>query len=289
LVSEAGFRISFDGKASLAYPPFELRRPLEFRISGEVARPPAMKKSITPMTQNFSPAELRRFGAAAHAWWDREGEFGALHDINPLRLDYVGDRTRLAGREVLDAGCGGGLLSEGLAARGARVTGIDMAAEAVAVARDHQKMGGFRNQYRRTSAEAHAGENPGRYDVVTCMELLEHVPDPGSLVRACARLVRPGGDVFFATINRNPLAGFLLIVMAEWVMGLVPKGTHHYAGFVRPEEIIAQGRPAGLCMKDLSGMFYNPFTRRGALTRNASVNYLMHFQRAEDGAPEAIS
>ncbi|MFW6241956.1 MAG: bifunctional 2-polyprenyl-6-hydroxyphenol methylase/3-demethylubiquinol 3-O-methyltransferase UbiG [Thermodesulfobacteriota bacterium] len=226
---------------------------------------------------------MRRFGAAAHAWWDPDGEFRALHDINPLRLDYVADRTHLKGRAVLDVGCGGGLLSEGLTARGAWVTGIDMASEAVAVAREHQRLGGFRNDYRRTSAEAHALENPGGYDVVACMELLEHVPDPGSLIRACASLVRPGGDVFFATINRNPLAGFLVIMMAEWVLGLVPKGTHHYAGFVRPEEIRRWGRGAGLGMKDLSGMFYNPFTRRGTLTRNASVNYLMHFQRVGDG------
>lgn len=245
------------------------------------------RKKTTNMTQNFSPAEVRRFGAAAHAWWDRDGEFGALHDINPLRLAYVADRARLAGRAVLDVGCGGGLLSEGLAARGARVAGIDMASEAIAVAREHQRQSGFRNDYRQTSAEAHAEENPGGYDVVACMELLEHVPDPGSLVRACGRLVRPGGDVFFATINRNPLAGFLLIVMAEWVLGLVAKGTHHYAGFVRPAEILRWGRAAGLELRDLSGMRYNPFARRGTLTRNASVNYLMHFQRLPDGAPEA--
>jgi 2-polyprenyl-6-hydroxyphenyl methylase/3-demethylubiquinone-9 3-methyltransferase len=234
------------------------------------------------MPQNVNPAEVRRFGAAAHAWWDPDGEFGALHDINPLRLAYVADRTRLAGRAVLDVGCGGGLLGEGLAARGARVTGIDMAAEAIAAARDHQRESGFRNDYRQTSAEAHAEENPGGYDVVACMELLEHVPEPGSLIRACARLARPGGDLFFATINRNPLAGFLLIVMAEWVLGLVPKGTHHYAGFVRPAEIVRWGRAAGLALRDLSGMRYNPFARRGTLTRNPSVNYLMHMRRAPE-------
>lgn len=238
------------------------------------------------MPQNVNPAEVRRFGAAAHAWWDRDGEFGALHDINPLRLEYVADRTRLKGRAVLDVGCGGGLFSEGLAGRGARVTGIDMAPEAIAVARVHQRKGGFRNDYRRTSAETHARENPGGYDVVACMELLEHVPKPGSLIRACARLARPGGDLFFATINRNPLAGFLLIVMAEWVLGLVPKGTHHYRGFVRPKEIIEWGRSAGLGLRDLSGMFYNPFTRRGTLTGNSSANYLMHFRRTPAAASE---
>jgi 2-polyprenyl-6-hydroxyphenyl methylase/3-demethylubiquinone-9 3-methyltransferase len=235
------------------------------------------------MPLNVNPAEVEKFAAAAHAWWDRDGEFSALHDINPLRIAYVADRTPLRDRTVADVGCGGGLLSEGLAARGARVTGIDMAPEAVDVARDHQRRSGFHNDYRHVSAEDHAAEFPGAYDALTCMELIEHVPDPASLIRACARLVRPGGDLFFATINRTPLAGMLVIIGAERVLRLMPKGTHHYAGFVRPEEIVAWGRSAGLVLRDLSGMRYNPFTRRSALTRNTAVNYLMHLRRDPRG------
>lgn len=235
------------------------------------------------MPLNVSPAEVEKFGAAAHQWWDPKGEFAALHDINPLRVAYVADRARLRDRRVLDVGCGGGLFSEGLALHGARVLGIDMAEEAVVVARTHQRRSGFRNEYRRTTVERLAEESPGEFDVVTCMELIEHVPDPASVVRSCARAARPGGDVFFATINRNPLAGLLLIVGAEWVLRLMPRGTHHYAGFVRPSEIAGWGRAAGLAVRDLSGMRYNPFTRRSALTRSSAVNYLMHLRR-EAGA-----
>jgi 2-polyprenyl-6-hydroxyphenyl methylase / 3-demethylubiquinone-9 3-methyltransferase len=234
------------------------------------------------MTLNVNPAEVKKFGEAAHAWWDPDGEFGALHDINPLRAAYVADRTRLRDRRVLDVGCGGGLIAEALAARGARILGIDMAEEAIAVARAHQRESGFRNEYRQIPVEDLAAESPGEFDAVVCMELLEHVPEPGSVVRACGRLARPGGDVFFATINRNLLAGFLVIFGAERVLRLMPPGTHHYGGFVRPSEIAAWGREVGLAVRNLSGLRYNPFTRRCALTRNSPVNYLMHLRRESD-------
>jgi 2-polyprenyl-6-hydroxyphenyl methylase/3-demethylubiquinone-9 3-methyltransferase len=228
---------------------------------------------------NIDTGEIERFSAMADVWWDRNGEFGALHDINPVRLAYVRDRAGLDGSRVLDVGCGGGLLSEALAACGARVTGIDMAEASLAAARAHMKISGLAIDYRRITAEDHADDKPGRYDAVVCMELLEHVPRPASIIAACARLVRPGGDVFFATVNRTWLSWLLVIVAAEYVMGIVRKGTHAYRKLVRPEELEQWGADAGLSLENLSGLRYIPFGGHAALCRSTSMNYLMHFRR----------
>lgn len=232
---------------------------------------------------NIDSGEIARFTAMADIWWDRRGEFKALHDINPVRLAYVKDRVSLGGRQVLDVGCGGGLLSEGLAACGARVTGIDMVGASLAVARRHMQQSGLDIDYRQAMAEALAVERPGRYDVVVCMELLEHVPRPASIVNACAGLVRPGGAVFFATVNRTWLSWLLVIVAAEQLMGIVRKGTHTYAKLVRPQELARWGRAAGLSLENLSGLRYIPFGGHAALCRCTHMNYLMHFRKDGDG------
>lgn len=237
-------------------------------------------------TDNIDAGEIARFSAMADIWWDRNGEFRALHDINPIRLAYVRDRTELAAKQVLDVGCGGGLLSEALASCGARVTGIDMADASLAVARRHMKDSGLVIDYRQTMAEAQADESPDRYDVVVCMELLEHVPRPASILDACARLVRPGGDVFFATVNRTWLAWLLVIVAAERVLGVVGKGTHDYRKLVKPEELIQWGADAGLSLENLSGLRYIPFCGHAALCRSTSMNYLIHFRKDFDGSLE---
>jgi 2-polyprenyl-6-hydroxyphenyl methylase/3-demethylubiquinone-9 3-methyltransferase len=237
-------------------------------------------------TDNIDAGEIARFSAMAEVWWDRNGEFRALHDINPIRLAYVRDRTELAAKQVLDVGCGGGLLSEALASCGARVTGIDMADASLAVARRHMKDSGLVIDYRQTMAEALADESPGRYDVVVCMELLEHVPRPASILDACARLVSPGGDVFFATVNRTWLAWLLVIVAAERVLGVVRKGTHDYRKLVKPEELIQWGADAGLSLEHLSGLRYIPFGGHAALCRSTSMNYLIHFRKDFDGSLE---
>jgi 2-polyprenyl-6-hydroxyphenyl methylase/3-demethylubiquinone-9 3-methyltransferase len=237
-------------------------------------------------TDNIDAGEIARFSAMAEVWWDRNGEFRALHDINPIRLAYVRDRTELAAKQVLDVGCGGGLLSEALASCGARVTGIDMAGASLAVARTHMKDSGLVIDYRQTMAEALADESPGRYDVVVCMELLEHVPRPASILDACARLVRPGGDVFFATVNRTWLAWLLVIVAAERVLGVVRKGTHEYRKLVKPEELIKWGAAAGLTLSNLSGLRYIPLGGYAALCRSTRMNYLMHFRKDFDGSLE---
>ena len=230
---------------------------------------------------NIDAEEIARFSAMADIWWDRNGEFKALHDINPVRLGYVRDRTELTGRQVLDVGCGGGLLSEALASCGANVTGIDMAEKSLTVARNHMKTSGLAINYRRIMAELLADENPGYYDVVVCMELLEHVPRPASIIAACARLVRPAGSVFFATVNRTWLSWLLVIVAAEYVMGIVRKGTHEYSKLVRPEELTRWGREAGLTLVNRSGLRYIPFGGHAALCRSTTMNYLMHFKRDE--------
>jgi 2-polyprenyl-6-hydroxyphenyl methylase/3-demethylubiquinone-9 3-methyltransferase len=228
---------------------------------------------------NVDPNELRKFDALAHRWWDADGEFKPLHDINPLRLNFIERSVDLAGLRVLDVGCGGGILAEGLARRGAEVTAIDMAEAALQVARLHLHESGLEVDYRHITVEDLAQEMPGSFDVVTCMELLEHVPDPGSVITACARLIKPEGDVFLSTINRNPKAFLLAVVGAEYVLRLLPRGTHDYARFIRPSELDAWNREAGLTTREIAGMSYNPLTRRYALGDDIDVNYLLHAVR----------
>ena len=228
------------------------------------------------MTVNVDPAEIAKFSELAHRWWDPSSEFRPLHEINPLRLDYIDRKAKLAGKAVLDVGCGGGILTEAMAERGARVSGIDMSERALKVAQLHLYESGRSVDYRLISAEALAETEPGRYDIVTCMELLEHVPDPQSTVSACARLLRPGGFAFFSTIARNPKAYLYAILGAEYLLKLLPRGTHDYAKFVRPSELAAMCRRAELEVNDLIGMTYHPVTRRYALEPDTSVNYIMH-------------
>jgi 2-polyprenyl-6-hydroxyphenyl methylase/3-demethylubiquinone-9 3-methyltransferase len=230
-------------------------------------------------TINVDPQELEKFSQLAHRWWDPNSEFKPLHDINPLRLDWIDQRAALAGKRVLDVGCGGGILSESMAVRGAEVTGIDLADKPLKVAQLHLLESGHKVAYRKIAVEALAREEAGQYDVVTCMEVLEHVPDPASQVRACAELLRPGGHAFFATINRNPKSFLFAIVGAEYVLRLLPRGTHEYEKLVRPSELAGFCRGAGLSVVDMVGMTYNPFTRVYALGRDTDVNYILHAQR----------
>ena len=230
-------------------------------------------------SDNIDSAEISRFSAMADTWWDREGEFKALHDINPVRLAYVRDRSELAGKRVLDVGCGGGLLAEALAASGAQVTGIDMADASLAIARAHMLKSGLTVNYQRSTAENLAGQTPEHFDTITCMELLEHVPRPDSILNACARLVKPGGNLFFATVNRTWLSRLLVIGMSEYVLGIVKKGTHEYRKLVRPGELKQWGMAAGLDFINLSGLRYLPFIGYAALCTDTSMNYMMHFKR----------
>lgn len=229
---------------------------------------------------NVDPGEIAKFEALAERWWDPESEFKPLHDINPLRLDFIDARAGLAGRRVVDVGCGGGILAEAMAHRGAIVTGIDLGEAPLAVARLHAAESGVELEYRNVSVETLAEERPGTFDVVTCLEMLEHVPDPASVVHACARLVKPGGQVFFSTLNRNPKAYALAILGAEYLLRMLPRGTHDYAKFIRPSELAGWCREAGLEVREQSGLVYNPLTRRYRLSdRDVSVNYLMHCRR----------
>lgn len=229
---------------------------------------------------NADPQELNKFGDLAHRWWDPDGEFRPLHQINPLRLDWIASRSRLAEARVLDVGCGGGILAESMALRGAQVLGIDLSVKPLKVAQLHAMEAGVQNlDYREVSAETLAEEQPGSFDVVTCMEMLEHVPDPSSVVRACARLVKPGGQVYFSTINRNPKSFLFAIVGAEYVLGLLPKGTHEYARFLRPSELAGFARDAGLVADEFKGMEYNPLTKRYWLSANTDVNYAVACRR----------
>jgi len=225
---------------------------------------------------NFDAAELAKFSALAHRWWDPTSEFRPLHEINPLRLGHI-ERLAggLAGKRVLDVGCGGGILAEAMAMRGAQVTGIDLAEKPLKVAMLHGMESASGVNYRLVAAEALALEAPESFDVVTCMEMLEHVPDPASIVRACSQLVRPGGSVFFSTINRNPKSFLFAIVGAEYVLRLLPRGTHEYARFIRPSELATHCRAAGLAIADITGMTYNPLTKVYALGRDVDVNYLV--------------
>lgn len=226
-------------------------------------------------TFNADPAELAKFSDLAHRWWDPESEFRPLHQINPLRLEWIDGLVSLSEKQVLDVGCGGGILSDSMARQGAIVTGIDLSVKALRVAQLHALEAGTpRVSYREVSAEALAEEAPGSFDVVTCMEMLEHVPDPASVVRACATLVRPGGWVFFSTINRNPKSFLFAIVGAEYVLQMLPKGTHEYAKMIRPSELASYCRRAEMEIIQTRGMEYNPFTHRYWLSQDTSVNYL---------------
>jgi 2-polyprenyl-6-hydroxyphenyl methylase / 3-demethylubiquinone-9 3-methyltransferase len=232
---------------------------------------------------NVDSAEIARFEALADRWWDTEGDFKPLHDINPARLEFIDQRVGLAGKRVLDIGCGGGILAESMAARGAQVTAIDMAAAPLAVARIHVRESGLDVEYLKSTAEDHADARPAGYDTVTCLEMLEHVPDPGQVIAACSRLVKPGGDVFFSTINRNPKAWVMAIFGAEYVLRLLPRGTHEYAKLIRPSEMAEWIRAAGLELTGFTGMHYNPFTRDCTLGGNVHVNYLAHARKPEAG------
>jgi 2-polyprenyl-6-hydroxyphenyl methylase/3-demethylubiquinone-9 3-methyltransferase len=239
---------------------------------------------MTETTPNIDASEIHKFEEIASRWWDPQSEFKPLHEINPLRLGYVQSRVPLAGKKVLDVGCGGGILSESMAVAGAKVTGIDMGEEPLRVAELHTLESGVEVDYRQITAEAMAAEMPGAFDVVTCMEMLEHVPDPGSVVDACARLVRPGGHVFFSTLNRNPKSYLFAILGAEYVLNLLPRGTHDYARFIRPAELDRWVRATDLRIVELTGLSYNPVTRAYRLApKDISVNYLAACRRPAHG------
>lgn len=225
-------------------------------------------------TINVDPAEIAKFGRLAGRWWDPDGESRPLHDLNPVRLAYIAERTTLRGARALDVGCGGGILSESLARAGAEVTAIDLSPEVIEVARLHLLESALTVDYRLLGVEALAAESPATFDLVSCMEMLEHVPDPRSVVEACARLLRPGGCLFVSTLNRTPAAFAAAILGAEHVLRLLPRGTHHYAQFIRPSEMAAHLRAAGLELQHLAGIAYNPFTRGARLTERVSVNYI---------------
>lgn len=234
-----------------------------------------------PNQANVDPQEIAKFEALASRWWDPNSEFKPLHDINPLRLNYVDQRARLAGKLALDVGCGGGLLSEGMALRGAHVTGIDMGEAPLAVAKLHSLESGVKAEYRQITVEELADEQPGKYDVVTCLEMLEHVPQPLSVLKACARLLKPGGQLFVSTINRNPKSWLFAIVGAEYLLQLLPKGTHEWRKFIRPSEMADYLRASGLDVRELTGMTYNPLTKRYRLGRDVDVNYLMYAEKPQ--------
>ncbi|MEN8108520.1 MAG: bifunctional 2-polyprenyl-6-hydroxyphenol methylase/3-demethylubiquinol 3-O-methyltransferase UbiG [Pseudomonadota bacterium] len=235
---------------------------------------------MTNSTTNVDHDEIAKFDKLAARWWDPDSEFKPLHDINPLRLDYIDRLAGLQGKRVLDVGCGGGLLSEGMAARGAEVTGIDMGKAPLTVARLHQHESGLDIDYRRATAEHMAGEAPGSFDIVTCLEMLEHVPDPAAVIAACARLIKDDGHIFLSTINRNPKSYLFAVIGAEYLLNLLPKGTHEYSKFIRPSEMESWARAAGLALDDLTGMSYNPLTREYRLGQDVSINYLACFRKA---------
>ncbi len=231
-------------------------------------------------TINADQHEVDKFSALAHRWWDPNSEFKPLHEINPLRLGFIDAMAGLAGKEVLDVGCGGGILAESMAAKGARVTGIDLSEKALKVAELHLLESRLSVNYRAVPVEALAEEIPGHFDVVTCMEVLEHVPDPASQIKACARLLKADGHAFFATINRNPKSFLFAIVGAEYLLNLLPKGTHEYAKFIKPSELCADARAAGLNVEQIIGMSYNPLTKVYTLGRDTDVNYIIHTRAA---------
>ena len=231
------------------------------------------------MSLNVDRAEIAKFEALASRWGDRNSEFKPLHEINPLRTNWIDERASLAGKKVLDVGCGGGILAEAMAQRGAQVTGIDMGEAPLAVARLHQLESGVSVDYEQSTAEEFAERHAGTFDVVTCLEMLEHVPDPSSVIRACAKLVKPGGQVFFSTINRNPKSFMFAIVGAEYVLRMLPRGTHEFAKFIRPAELGRWVRDASLDLQDITGLTFNPLTRTYKLGADVDVNYMVHCQR----------
>jgi len=235
---------------------------------------------MTTTTHNVDPGEIEKFEKLAGRWWDPNSEFKPLHDINPLRLDYIDRLAPLANRHVIDVGCGGGLLTEGMATRGAQVIGIDMGKAPLSVARLHQHESGLDIDYRQATAEQLATEQAGSFDTVTCMEMLEHVPDPAATITACAQLIGDDGRVFLSTINRNPKAYLFAVIGAEYLLQMLPRGTHDYSKFIRPSEMEAWAREAGLQLVNLSGMSYNPLTQEYKLGTDVSVNYLACFQKA---------
>ena len=228
---------------------------------------------------NADPAELRKFSELAHRWWDPESEFRPLHEINPLRLDWIDGRAGLQGKRAIDIGCGGGILSEGMASRGAEVTGVDLSERALGVARLHLYESGQQVDYRQIAAEQVALNESESFDVVTCMEMLEHVPDPSSTVAACAKLAKPGASVFFSTLNRNPKSYLFAVIGAEYVLRMLPRGTHEYARFIKPSELARMARDAGLVVEEVIGMSYNPLTKRYWLGRDIDVNYLVRCRK----------
>jgi 2-polyprenyl-6-hydroxyphenyl methylase/3-demethylubiquinone-9 3-methyltransferase len=229
---------------------------------------------------NVDPSEVAKFEALAHRWWDRNSEFKPLHDINPLRANYIDERSKVASKHLIDVGCGGGILTESMAQRGATVTGIDMGEAPLSVARLHSLESGVSVNYQQSTAEAWAAEHAGQYDIVTCLEMLEHVPDPDSVIKACAALCKPGGDLYFSTLNRNPKAWLFAVVGAEYVLNMLPKGTHDYGKFIRPSELAQSLREADLSLQDMVGMTYNPLTKTYKLDANdVSVNYLLHAKK----------
>ena len=234
---------------------------------------------------NIDADEVAKFEAMAPIWWDKNGVQKALHDINVLRVDYINTHCPLAGKNVLDVACGGGILSEAMAILGARVTGIDAGRAPLAVARLHLEESGLQVSYELATAEEYAATQPDCFDVVTCLELLEHVPQPSSVVAACKKMVKPGGDIFFATLNRNPKSFLFAIIGAEYILKLVRKGTHTYRKFVKPSELENWGKASGLHLLDLTGLHYNPFTRKYSMGGNTHVNYLMHFRRPLSETP----
>jgi 2-polyprenyl-6-hydroxyphenyl methylase/3-demethylubiquinone-9 3-methyltransferase len=228
---------------------------------------------------NVDPIELEKFSQLAHKWWDPNSEFKPLHDINPLRLGYIDRHAALAGKTVLDVGCGGGILSESMAGQNANVTGIDLSDKALQVAKLHLLESGKQVNYRKIAVEDLAAEQPGHYDIVTCMEMLEHVPDPQSVIAACAKLVKPGGWVFFSTLNRNLKSYLFAVIGAEYVLNLLPRGTHDYSKFLKPSELAQSCRNAGLSLADLIGMSYNPLSQEYSLGRDTDVNYIIACRR----------
>ncbi len=233
-------------------------------------------------TANIDPAEIKKFEDLASRWWDKQGEFKPLHEMNPLRLNFINSGSPLAGKTVVDIGCGGGILSETMALCGAMTTGIDMGKAPLSVARLHALESDVDIDYQQITAEELAQQQPAAFDVITCMEMLEHVPDPASIINACFTLVKPGGSVYFSTINRNPKAYAFAIVGAEYLMKMLPRGTHDYAKFIKPSELDQWARTAGLELVDLKGISYNPFNGLFSQTQNVDVNYMVHYKRPMD-------